>query len=1304
MAKTIKVFLSSSFQDMHEERDYLKRHAFANLRTELESKGMRFQVLDLRGSTADPTLSEEEAVLRMCLRGVEDCVPRMVTLLGDRYGWIPYGPGAKHEDAAAAFRAQSAVEEISNSPDLDIDKAEMSGRSVTHLEIYYGLKRMDKQHMFFYQRQGLPYDTMSEKTLDIYRSDVARQEGLVTEIRGAMAGQPGNFSVYQAGWDPHRERVTNLKALSDRVYADLRESLRALLDGAVDAGAPADAYEEMLDSMDNSVRFYHDEMNRLSAMQLGDEMSLSYTAALIFAEYVEGKGKSAFMHLAGASGSGVTTTMVQTWALLHMHDLKAREKGEPMPYLLCMYAADAEDAPALSIMLLALTGEIDRELARHARVPGHRALHDRYRALVEGFEEKATEDFESMSAMRRQLEADAVELLHLFLKEAVGVVPVVLVLSDIHLLTTDGQVDRTFAWLQALEMEGVTVVFSTDDGGYTPLVPARQYAPESMADGQGREGRGYESARGLLASIAHEWGKAFEESVLDRAALAVCENEGTPLYARVIADYLLNMTGDEYRTFEGSDAYLRYMHAQLDSLPADAEGVYRLLLRRALEDSGEVGHAALGMLMDAKQAIPYEVLKDALASSLGYEVEDLELYALHGYFHTHMRRTRDELVWCFAHASMRRALRSLYGAEDRQRLSFYLLLTFMERHEEVGLATVFELPRYAFLGDYPPALNMFVSFFGHSEAIDGALCQLMRTEQAEAGFYAWLSRALLVIDDTEDLRRVGAALLDNPVMEGQNEGAYRAACEVYFHLLRNRLALEAEGEEMAVRTVSILRVDHLTRLLDCPWIVPGTLRWLKIENERVDLALEMAGDDPASLALCMRCLQERITYNPEHHRDEAASRIVVRGMLSSLDRPALNALMAAEDPNLVAFLYALLWDVDADDWTLETSIVAYSAVMAFVSSGTKELTAKDTYLFAISVCGAARSIGNNAGEEEKAKLFEILSDAFFYLLHFEPHFRHDQKALRLILRVIDLRYDMAQSMEEIGAAVYMLQNWLRIFVRAVTDRIFDERELSELPIFDKLFDCRRLMLDTSDEEESIFAEIGIHDVAEIDGCIDTLLRFAEKDPSNDHRAPLLHAYTAVDRLFDMEDMRIADAQGRKAIAYLQRATVQLLTEKLPAMLKTDMVFIDDSVSAMVTLARLCVEVFCFYADFDEAVARDRIQALWPTFAGIVSQLNGLAAKRIVGGMDSVMRDEEASSKLEANGLQFLLFCDKWDARVLAPTSRDLAVAAEAVEQVGDEAMGVACRALLEEAQAVYGRLAGIRQEMEEAMAKQANEA
>src|SRR5947207_5351306 len=85
---TIRVFLSSTFRDMHAERDHLNRLVFPELRDRCARHGVEFVAIDLRWGVTEEE-SQSGQALRICLEEIEHCRPFFVCLLGDRYGWVP---------------------------------------------------------------------------------------------------------------------------------------------------------------------------------------------------------------------------------------------------------------------------------------------------------------------------------------------------------------------------------------------------------------------------------------------------------------------------------------------------------------------------------------------------------------------------------------------------------------------------------------------------------------------------------------------------------------------------------------------------------------------------------------------------------------------------------------------------------------------------------------------------------------------------------------------------------------------------------------------------------------------------------------------------------------------------------------------------------------------------------------------------------------------------------------------------------------------------------------------------------------
>ena len=83
--KSVRVFVSSTFLDMHVERDQLSRVVFKELRSYCARRGADFVGVDLRWGLE----TSNRGALEACLKEIDRCRPFFVSLLGDRYGWLP---------------------------------------------------------------------------------------------------------------------------------------------------------------------------------------------------------------------------------------------------------------------------------------------------------------------------------------------------------------------------------------------------------------------------------------------------------------------------------------------------------------------------------------------------------------------------------------------------------------------------------------------------------------------------------------------------------------------------------------------------------------------------------------------------------------------------------------------------------------------------------------------------------------------------------------------------------------------------------------------------------------------------------------------------------------------------------------------------------------------------------------------------------------------------------------------------------------------------------------------------------------
>jgi preprotein translocase subunit SecA/nephrocystin-3 len=86
--RQIRVFISSTFSDMQEEREYLFYNVFPKVRKVAESRDVKLVEIDLRwGITYEE--SSNGKVLEICFKEIGNCRPYFIGILGDRYGWCP---------------------------------------------------------------------------------------------------------------------------------------------------------------------------------------------------------------------------------------------------------------------------------------------------------------------------------------------------------------------------------------------------------------------------------------------------------------------------------------------------------------------------------------------------------------------------------------------------------------------------------------------------------------------------------------------------------------------------------------------------------------------------------------------------------------------------------------------------------------------------------------------------------------------------------------------------------------------------------------------------------------------------------------------------------------------------------------------------------------------------------------------------------------------------------------------------------------------------------------------------------------
>lgn len=82
--RQIRIFISSTFRDMQDERNQLMRFTFPKLRDLAAKRDVTLTEVDLRWGITDED-SKSGKVVDICLREIENSIPFFIGIIGNRY-------------------------------------------------------------------------------------------------------------------------------------------------------------------------------------------------------------------------------------------------------------------------------------------------------------------------------------------------------------------------------------------------------------------------------------------------------------------------------------------------------------------------------------------------------------------------------------------------------------------------------------------------------------------------------------------------------------------------------------------------------------------------------------------------------------------------------------------------------------------------------------------------------------------------------------------------------------------------------------------------------------------------------------------------------------------------------------------------------------------------------------------------------------------------------------------------------------------------------------------------------------------
>jgi len=211
----VHVFISSTFNDMHAERDYLVKQVFPELREWCEKRKLNLVDIDLRWGITEQDALHNKSVVQVCLERIDGCRPFFLCFLGQRRGWVP----GEADISAATFEEFPGLRRY------------MGDASVTEMEILHALldplhggtvpdstmpaeSYEPAKHAFFYLRDHsylgqLPTDppllrqTYTNEGIE-NEEERAQHDAQLKQWRAdkiPATGRPAR--PYQATWDEH---------------------------------------------------------------------------------------------------------------------------------------------------------------------------------------------------------------------------------------------------------------------------------------------------------------------------------------------------------------------------------------------------------------------------------------------------------------------------------------------------------------------------------------------------------------------------------------------------------------------------------------------------------------------------------------------------------------------------------------------------------------------------------------------------------------------------------------------------------------------------------------------------------------------------------------------------------------------------------------------------------------------------------------------------------------------------------------------------------------------------------------------
>ncbi|XP_049888722.1 telomerase protein component 1 isoform X1 [Epinephelus moara] len=286
----VRVFVSSTFRDMHAERDILVRSVFPELRRRAASHCLYLQEVELRWGVTE---EESERATALCLSEV--CRSQMmVAILGERYGLVPPRPV------------------LPNLPQYSWLASAPAALSITEMEIrqFQALyPDAAQQRMFCYFRdpniiKSVPVAWKSDFVPESKEAE-SKMASLKRWIRASEVKVTENYSCEWGGVVEGKPYLKNLEDFGRAVLEDLWMAVvKQFVEEDEEAGAVSDVMEQEVHQGSLQRQFFGRAKLLSAAVEMVEQAQTK--GGMMVVEGGPGEGKTVFMAaLADALRTGV---------------------------------------------------------------------------------------------------------------------------------------------------------------------------------------------------------------------------------------------------------------------------------------------------------------------------------------------------------------------------------------------------------------------------------------------------------------------------------------------------------------------------------------------------------------------------------------------------------------------------------------------------------------------------------------------------------------------------------------------------------------------------------------------------------------------------------------------------------------------------------------------------------------------------------------------------------------------------------------------------------------------------------------